>query len=324
MRQKQALRQWKLLINLESRRFGMTVEELADELKVNKRTIYRDLATLQEAGFIISSEKIDGKTKYFLSGELGRVKDLTLSSTELLALYLSQGILSQLRGTIFQQAIEQLLEKIKTIFPESVLEYFQDLETNVFVEQFQRRAYEKKSKQIKAVFNAIRNRNTLKMRYFSPTRGELDREVDPYCLWIMGDSLYLIGFCHINQEIRTFLVDRIKQATCTKKRFKPRDHFDFRAYTQEGFRVMRSGDIEDFELKFSPQISYLIEERTWHPTQKLVRHKDGSLTLKFRSRGMDEVKSWVLSFGNLVEVKKPESLRKAVKETAEKILEIYC
>jgi proteasome accessory factor B len=43
-------------------RNGITVGELAEEFGVTKRTLYRDLQALEEAGYLILSEVIDGTT----------------------------------------------------------------------------------------------------------------------------------------------------------------------------------------------------------------------------------------------------------------------
>jgi len=323
MRQEQVLRHWKILLKLEAHRVGMSPKQLAEEFRVSERTIYRDLLTLQDAGFPFTSEKIDGVTHYYLTEHPGLTSKLGFGPSELLALYLSQGILSQLRGTIFQEAIESLLEKVNAILPESAREYFRELEASIIIDLFTRRDYRKKSKEIQAILSSLRERTTLNFLYFSPARGELERELDPYCLWVMGDSLYLIGYCHINREIRTFLLDRIKKAASTKKRFKLKAGFDFRKYTEESFRVIRGDEKYEFELKFDPKVSFLIEERTWHPTQKLVKNPDGSITLKFKARGLEEVKSWALSFGELVEVIEPKPLREQIKSTCERIFKKY-
>ena len=50
-RNAEVIRQWKLLLHLDGLAHGRAVDELAAELGVNKRTVWRDLAALQEAGF---------------------------------------------------------------------------------------------------------------------------------------------------------------------------------------------------------------------------------------------------------------------------------
>ena len=56
----QIARQWTIIKRLDSKRQGVTVGELAKELNCSPRTIYRDLDHLQEAGFPITDEKLDG------------------------------------------------------------------------------------------------------------------------------------------------------------------------------------------------------------------------------------------------------------------------
>src|SRR5690606_27664628 len=55
MRNREVIRQWNLLRTLDARRHGATVAELARELSVTTRTIWRDLAALQEVGFPLTS-----------------------------------------------------------------------------------------------------------------------------------------------------------------------------------------------------------------------------------------------------------------------------
>ncbi len=51
MRGSQLARQWKIIRLLESRKRGLTIAELSDELDCPVRTIYRDLEALQEGVF---------------------------------------------------------------------------------------------------------------------------------------------------------------------------------------------------------------------------------------------------------------------------------
>jgi len=56
-RNQEVIRQWKVLHALESSRHGASIDALADELDVTTRTIRRDLAALQEAGFPLYDER---------------------------------------------------------------------------------------------------------------------------------------------------------------------------------------------------------------------------------------------------------------------------
>ena len=57
-----------------------------------------------------------------------------------------------------------------------------------------------------------------------------------------------------------------------------------------------------------------IRARQWHPTQTIDEHDDGTLTLRFRSGALAEVRRWVMSYGSHAEVLAPAELRAEVNE----------
>ena len=54
--------------------------------------------------------------------------------------------------------------------------------------------------------------------------------------------------------------------------------------------------------RFSPAVAFYAAERTWHPTQTITRHKDGSLTLAFTASGRIEIERWIRGWGEECEV----------------------
>ena len=63
MRNAEVIRQWQILREIEARRVGVTIHELAGQVKVSTRTIRRDLQALQEAGFAVFDEGEEQETK---------------------------------------------------------------------------------------------------------------------------------------------------------------------------------------------------------------------------------------------------------------------
>ena len=69
MRGDQLARQWQLIQRLARSRFGVGLDELAEDLECTRRTVYRDLDALMYAGFPVSSEKRDTRVYYKLLDE---------------------------------------------------------------------------------------------------------------------------------------------------------------------------------------------------------------------------------------------------------------
>jgi predicted DNA-binding transcriptional regulator YafY len=68
-------------------------------------------------------------------------------------------------------------------------------------------------------------------------------------------------------------------------------------------------------LRFSPAVAARVQEATWHPTQKVEVGGDGSLTWRAVVAGTIEIRLWILSWGDDVEVLAPDSLRFDVAST---------
>ena len=69
MRGDQLARQWRILRATESRKQGATVAELAAQEDYHPRTIWRDLAAIQAAGFSLYPERDGQKSRWsFVEG----------------------------------------------------------------------------------------------------------------------------------------------------------------------------------------------------------------------------------------------------------------
>jgi predicted DNA-binding transcriptional regulator YafY len=112
-RNQEVIRQWKLLHALESSRHGASIDALSKELEVTTRTIRRDLAALQEAGFALYDERDeDGRVSWRLDGQVLKGLDTGFTLSELCALYLSRNILEAVAGTPFQRDLTNAFERL--------------------------------------------------------------------------------------------------------------------------------------------------------------------------------------------------------------------
>ncbi|MEP7154042.1 MAG: WYL domain-containing protein [Nitrospira sp.] len=76
-------------------------------------------------------------------------------------------------------------------------------------------------------------------------------------------------------------------------------------------------------IQFTPDVAYLVKERRWHPSQQVECLKDGSMIVTFIAGGMDELVSWVLSWGRGAQVFEPQVLVEAVRPHLARALERY-
>ena len=65
-------------------------------------------------------------------------------------------------------------------------------------------------------------------------------------------------------------------------------------------------------IRFSKDVAYLVKERQWHPTQMITLNKNGDVTLTMQTGGLDEMASWILSWGPNAQVLAPPALIESV------------
>ena len=114
MRNAEVIRQWQILREIEGRRTGVTIHELAAHVKVTTRTIRRDLQALQEAGFALYDEGDGNETKRWrLDAQPFRSVQEGLSVSDVAAFYLSRTLVDGLSGWPLSDELRAAFAKIE-------------------------------------------------------------------------------------------------------------------------------------------------------------------------------------------------------------------
>jgi len=294
-------------VSLLSGRAGRTLDQLTAELGVTKRTIQRDIAVLEAAGFPVTSEPRDGAVYWRLLDTTKERAELSFTLAELMALYFSRDLLKVLHGSPMEEALESALQKIGARLPASGHDLLRQLKQQTAVSLTGWKDYSKSSKVIDALSRAIRHRLTLRVTHKPLKAPEArTRMVDPYRLWYSGGGLYLVAYDHAKAAIRTFAVERIINITTTNQRFTLRDDFDFEAFQRTAFPV-HGGEPQLVRIRFSPDQAPYILERHWHDSQTLEPQPDGSVILSLKVASLWEVRRWLFGWGKDAEILTPDN-----------------
>ena len=210
MRGDQLARQWQLIQRLAHSRYGVGLEELAQDLGVVRRTVYRDLDALMYAGFPVVSEKRDNKVFYrFL--DTFKIGDTPFTPDEVLALAFSEDLLRVLEGTVFHDSIRSALRKIRAGLGPELTDYLARLGESFRVLPGPHKQYAHYRDTIAALNDAVLSQCTLRIRYRTGRTGQVgERKLDPYRVWYRSGGLYVVGLDHKSDEVRTFAIERIR------------------------------------------------------------------------------------------------------------------
>lgn len=304
---------------------------LSEELGVSVRTLRRDLDLLRD-DWGAPLEFDAGRRGFYLTDPhwvppMGGKEEIRLAAGEALALVLALQAFEAVRTHGLEAAFRSLLNKLPHLLPESVTVDLQSLTRHVsFCFEPVRGDPHLLADRLNLLREAIEHRRVLAMRYFTATRGEETwRQLEPYHLRYYDGVWYVVGYCRWRKDVRTFAVDRIRQCEVLNETFPPPppERFSPDTYFGEAWRLQRGAERQRVVVRFSPEQSFFVRGRTWHPTQEAREEPDGSLVLAFQVLGLDEIMRWLLQFGSRVEVLEPAALRQAMAEEAMRMVAIY-
>jgi len=324
-RNAEVIRQWNILLSLDRSRLGRTVDDLARDTGVGKRTIWRDMAALQDAGFPLFSEKRpDGRTAWILTSmPLKALNDPGLSATEVCSLYMSRALLSAMPGAAFADGLAGLMRKIEKAVAPRVRAFLDQLPGVVKVKPGAVKKHATNHGEVVArLIEASSGHRVAEMRYFSASSNrEKDYVVHPYHVAYFDGGLYLTAWVPEYRQIRNFAVERIRTFKPTAKTFEPQKAMDGSPFAAS--LGVNDGTPERVEIEFAPRVARYVRERQWHASQRLREMPDGSVRLVLKVCRDWALRSWILGFGPHARVVAPSVLAAEILEQIEDARDAY-
>jgi predicted DNA-binding transcriptional regulator YafY len=311
------------IIRLIEARHGVTLSELAEETGVNRRTIHRDLAVIQEAGYPLISIWQDGVKIYRFLTRFKDVPPIAFTLQELMSLHLLRAQAEQLQGTPIHDDISAVFRKIRSVLPPRYAAHLERI-AGVSVPLLQgQRDYRRSSAIIEKLRHALLYQYRITLRYRAQGRARpAAYHLDPYTLVLYKGGLYLIGYAHNRQAIRTFAIERVSSVTVEQERFELPESYHPEERFQKAFGIVGE---EEFAVvvRFDAAVAASVADRRWHPSQKLRKLADGGVEVSFTAGGKLEILSWVLSYGSHAEMLAPAALRDELAGMTVKMMEYY-
>jgi predicted DNA-binding transcriptional regulator YafY len=161
---------------------------------------------------------------------------------------------------------------------------------------------------------ASREHRSVEMTYqSSQVPHPSQRELDPYALVHRWGWWYVVGFCHVHKEVRTFRVDRIFEIALLETTFTPEPGFDLREHLSKEFESQPKVTVR---LRFAPEFTVLLAG--YHSYWQTVEPQaDGSVEVTFAAPTLEWAASTTLAYGPAAEVLEPPGLRVMVAEWVE-------
>jgi proteasome accessory factor B len=308
-----------LLMLLQSERFP-NARRLAEACAVSRRTIYRDLTTLETAG--LSVLYIPDRQGYQLARDCV-LPPTQLDDREALALLLMTrlgvaqdpfGLLLAARNAVAK--VVQALPGEKRRWIANLSELLADDPMTALLPSDRQPIYE-------SILRALSERKRLRLWYRDREKSATaTTTLSLYRLARFQRHWSVVGHSSAHGEVRIYAVPWIQRAELTDESYSIPPRFRLDRF----LRKLGSNDsapLQQVRLRFTPEVAPDVRDSPRPSGQVLSAGAGGGLDLSLEVDSLDEILPWVITFGDQVEVLQPEQLRIALRGWAEKIARIH-
>ena len=289
-----------------------------------KRMFERDKSELREMGVPIEVEPVDAlgeEVGYRIPKEEYYLPEIDFTPEEKVALLLVNR-LSSGELTPFSREAGAALEKLSPDLGEG------GGSGNTAPPRLRFAPMREREEVLNRLWQAAVECRTVRFVYRSVGKGKgkaRERELDPYGLYLERGSWYVVGFCHLRGEIRSFRVSRIESEVDFARPGGERPDFvrpaNFRL--EEHARILpwefEEGAPCTARVRFSPRMAWQVE-RDLGDVYRFEGMPDGGGVLEVTVRNEEAFLNWVLSYAEDAEVLSPAELREKVRWRLEKLV----
>ncbi|MBI1816770.1 MAG: WYL domain-containing protein [Deltaproteobacteria bacterium] len=311
------------MLLLLQHRGRMTAPQLAEQLEVSERTIYRDLDALSAAGVPVYAERGPRGGCVLRPGYR---TDLTgLNQSEVASLFAGTARRA-LDDVGLGTGLRSALVKLEAGLPEARRTDAARVRQRLHVDAAAWFGADERSPQLMALRDAVFADRTVRLTYLRANGGAATRRVDPLGLVVKGGIWYLVTVTA--GDTRVHRVSRIRRVVVTKDRFERPRQFDLATFWSAWSRDFIAS-IPDYRvrLRATARALGLLPQIFGDRVRTAIEaagppHADGvMIELTFDSR--EAACGRLLGLGTLVEVIEPRDLRDRLRQTAQAVSELY-
>jgi predicted DNA-binding transcriptional regulator YafY len=286
-------------------RGSITSKELAERFNVSQRTIYRDIDELSGAGIPVYMTKGKG-------GGISLLENYTLSKT-ILSDDEKNSIIFALKTleVTKQLQVDNTLEKLRGVFGTTDSADWVEVD---FTHWGSNKDTDTKFEEIKA---AILKQKILEFKYVNSKNIRSNRTVKPYKIIFKGQEWYLLAFCCEKECARLFKITRMRNVKATNGGFERKKISKLFENTKNDYKP----NVVKLQLRFNSNMLYRIVD--YYSEDQILEESEGTYLVTTEFIYDEWVYSYILSYGDNIEVVEPEFIRVEVKQRIKNMLKTY-
>jgi predicted DNA-binding transcriptional regulator YafY len=312
------------LLMLLQARGRLTARQLAGELEVSERTIYRDLDALSAAGVPVYAERGPGGGCALLDNYRTTLTGLTEEEVHALFMLSIPGPLADLGVS---QELKAALLKLSAALPAAYRQDAERVRQRIHLDATGWFQPEEPVPHLGTIQEGVWGDCKLQLAYRRGDGTQVERVVEPYGLVAKAGVWYLVR-AH-DGRIGVYRVSRVQAARLTEERFERPEGFDLATFWAESCAEFEaSRPVYPVTLRIAPELVPCLPQVFGEGVHALVEgagppDAKGWITLSLTFEHLPAARTRVLGMGTEVEVLEPRELRDSVIDFATRIAAFY-
>ncbi len=306
-----------ILTTLQSKRV-VRAEELATRFEVTKRTIYRDIRTLEMGGVPIGAEAGLG---YFLN-EGYHIPPVMFTNDEARALLLAGKMVAHFTDQTVAKHYQDALTKVRSVLDMEKKDELESLDKDIIINPFpseQNKGPEEL--ELDKIKQALAGAYIVEFAYHSRGKDEQTvRSVEPVGLCYYFGGWHMIAYCLLRKDYRDFRLDRITKLKITGQKYSRYKHPRLREYIDQ---LIVNTELMLCVIEVQKSTYRYLEHSKYHMGLVKEEEKPDSYVMHFTTFGLEYFARWLLTMGTEVTVQEPLALATKTKELVTEMNNYY-
>lgn len=301
-----------ILVSLQSRNV-ITARQIADRFGISLRTVYRDIRTLEEAGVPVCGES--GLGYSLVQGY--KLPPLMFTTEEAIAFLMAEKLVSDQSNGDTIELYRSGMDKIRAVLKTAEKNILEDFDQHIQLIDAYNPPRQKAANILQALLHSILNKKTVNIRYEAAYNNRLtDRTIEPVGIFFMHGHWYLLAWCKLREDYRTFNLSRIRSTLPQEGGFG-KEHPSLQTLINTLYRMKTP-----YRIRIKLHGEEVLQRVNWGKYAHGIceeKEEDGFVIQTYETDSLDYFARWYLSFADRATIIESEELKETVRELMAKI-----
>jgi len=290
----------------------VTARQIADQFGVSLRTVYRDIKVLEESGIPVTGEAGLG---YSLVDGF-KLPPLMFTTEEAIAFLMAEKLVSNQADGDTYQLYRSGMDKIRAVLKAAEKNILEDFDDCIHVMEDYSVPRSEPANILQSLLHCIIEKKEAKMEYFANYNWEITtRDIEPVGFFFMINNWYLMAWCRLRNDYRTFSLSRIRKLVSGEKKFL-KNHPDLKTILA---LVHPNGIV--YKIRLKVQKSALKNQGMTKHIFGLVKEEEQKkhIIQDYQVHSLEQFARWYLSFADQADILEPAEFKEIVLDLLDRI-----